>query len=333
MYEPIRASIVAGLKSHTLAHRWSVSSHVVADAQFLSAAMNSERRAAKEDRRILEHRLQPLKRGDLFIWIGEAWETAVPVEMLRNRGVRTVYYQTEPVRSCRIRPLTLRWGMDRYDEVWDYSWRNLEICKGAFAKRVDSNGTTFRYVPPVALPGRASATQQSHETRLLFLGSIVHRTGCSQPLLGPRQMQVGCRQSCKEALNAAVAAGWLRIENATWSPRELRTVLGSHGIYVSVHKACATTSSPVPPRVAMLLNAKALVISEHSSARDEAQFAGMVSFVPFANLEQEFSRLRSLGRDERRQLAASRAKRFAERFAPWRVYQEAGVHTLMRAIE
>lgn len=140
---------------------------------------------------------------------------------------------------------------------------------------------------------------------------------------------MGCSQSCKEALSAAVAAGWLRIENATWSPRELRAVLDSHGIYVSVHKACATTSSPVPPRVAMLLNAKALVISEHSSARDEAQFVGMVSFVPFANLEQEFSRLRLLGRDERRQLAASRAKRFAERFAPWRVYQEAGVHTLL----
>jgi hypothetical protein len=331
MYEPIRASVVAGLKSHTLAHRWSVSSHVVADAQFFGAAMNNTRRALQEDRRILERRLQPLKRGDLFVWIGEAWESAVPVKMLRKRGVRTVYYQTEPVRSCSIRPLTRRQGMDRFDEVWDYSWRNLDICKYAIAKghiREDGN-TTFRYVPPVALPGRDSANQQSEETRLLFLGSAHHRTGCSQPLMGPGQTQVGCSQSCVGALNASEAAGWLRIENAAWSPRELRRVLLSHGIYVSVHKACATTSYPVPPRVAMLLNAKALVISEHSSARDEAQFEGMVSFVPFANLEQEFSRLRLLSRDKRRQLAESRAKRFAERFAPWRVYQEAGVHAFM----
>ena len=329
MYEPIRASVVAGLKSHTLAHRWNVSSHVVADAQFFGAAMNSE------DRRILERRLQSLRRGDLFVWIGEARESAVPVEMLRNRGVRTVYYQTEPVRSCWIQPLTRRRGIDRFDEVWDYSWRNLDICKHAMAKShiPEDGNTTFRYVPPVALPGRVSANQQSEETRLLFLGSARHRTGCSQPKMGPGQKQVGCSQSCVGALNASVAAGWLRIESNAWNPTQLRTVLLSHGIYVSVHKACATTSNPVPPRVAMLLNAKALVISEHSSARDEAQFEGMVSFVPFANLEQEFSRLRLLSRDERQQLAESRAKRFAERFAPWRVYHEAGVHALLNQLD
>ena len=335
MYEPIRASVVAGLKSHTLAHRWNVSSHVMADAQFLGAAMNNERRAAQEDRRILERRLQPLKRGDLFVWIGEAWESAVPVEMLRNRGVRTVYYQTEPVRSCRIRPLTKRRGMDRFEEVWDYSKHNLDICKDGIAKwNIPEDGnTTFRYVPPVALPGRDSANQQAEETKLLFLGSAHHRTGCSQPLMGPGRKQVGCSQTCVGALNASVAAGWLRIVDKAWSPKELRTVLLSHGVYVSVHKACATTSNPVPPRVAMLLNAKALVISEHSSARDEGQFEGMVSFVPFSNLEQEFSRLRLLSRDERQQLAESRAKRFAERFAPWRVYQEAGVHALLNQLD
>ena len=83
----------------------------------------------------------------------------------------------------------------------------------------------------------------------------------------------------------------------------------------------------------MLLSTKALVISERCYQKDEAEFEGMASFVPFANISQEYSRLRALSVVERKELAEARAARFAARFAPRRVYEEAGVHQLMQQLQ
>ena len=326
MYEPLRASVVAGLKSHLHAKRWNVSSHVIADAEFFDVVSSFERRRAGEDQRLLERRLQPLRAGDLFVWIGEGWEGAVPVDVLRTRGVHTVYYQTEPVRGCRIGALTKRFGMHRYDEVWDYSRFNLDRCR-----QIHRNLTTFRYVPPVALPGQISAQQQSEETRLLFLGTARHRTGCVQSL-GPKQRPVGCNQTCADALYASEGAGWLRTVSNAWNQRRMRGVLQTHGIFMNIHKACTTFSNPVPPRVSMLLNAKALVISERCHGDDESEFEGMVSFVQFAHIQREFFRLRAMSRAERQQLADARASAFRTRFDPRRVFLEAGVHTLLNQL-
>ena len=277
---------------------------------------------------------------------------AVPVSTLRARGVHTVYYQLEPISTqrCEVNALTRRAGTDQYDEVWDYSPTQVQICRDKHS-RVD--GPLFRYVPIVALPDRVEAQQQqpSGETEtLLFLGTVAHRVACNQPPfpLGKilptlrrgvlfrgnsrRTRPVPCSHHCKHKLEAWAREGWLRVEGSAWSAARMAAVLRSHGSFVNVHKGCNESSNPVAPRVPMLLSARALVISERCHNLDEREYEGMVSFVPFEDIPREFAAMRALNRMERMALIAARAARFAARFEPRRVYEEAGVHALLHTL-
>ena len=51
--------------------------------------------------------------------------------------------------------------------------------------------------------------------------------------------------------------------------------------------------------------------------------------MPFEHIPRAFAAVRTMGREERSALLAARAARFAARFAPARVYAEAGVHALL----
>ena len=173
MYEPIRSGVVAGLQSYLHAHplqgrSWNITSRVCSESVMLINAWRSPSRA----RRVLERKLQSLRAGDLFVWIGHASQMAVPVSMLRSRGVHTVYYQLEPIESCTIYALTRRTGMDRYNEVWDYSPTNSQVCRDS---QLHLNDTVFRYVPVVALPDRVQAAQQPSAWRRLGRARTVPR--------------------------------------------------------------------------------------------------------------------------------------------------------------
>ena len=68
MYEPVRSSVLAGLRSFVRGrHGWNVSARIVSDAALLQASF--EQQAA---RRLLERKLRPLRAGDLFVWLGQA---------------------------------------------------------------------------------------------------------------------------------------------------------------------------------------------------------------------------------------------------------------------
>ena len=58
--------------------------------------------------------LKRLRPGDAYLYVGIAGMFGQPWRQLRNRGVRTVYYQSEPARFCK-------WHRHRFDELWDYS--------------------------------------------------------------------------------------------------------------------------------------------------------------------------------------------------------------------
>ena len=68
MYEPVRTSVVLGLQSYAPGrHDWNVSARVVSDAALLQASFDQQ-----PARRLLERKLQPLRAGDLFVWLGQA---------------------------------------------------------------------------------------------------------------------------------------------------------------------------------------------------------------------------------------------------------------------
>ena len=95
MYEPILISLVDGLRGYG---DWDVQARVIPLRMSTTLATCAHKR---EVHALLLTELAPLKMGDLFVWIGSHCEVAVPFEMLRERGVTTVYYQTEPQRTCR----------------------------------------------------------------------------------------------------------------------------------------------------------------------------------------------------------------------------------------
>ena len=78
-----------------------------------------------------------LKTGDIFLWIGPVGSNAPPWRKLRERGVRTIYYQTEPFDGCQL-------SGSQSDEVWEFSWHNIDACGPRL--RLDPP-LTLRYVP------------------------------------------------------------------------------------------------------------------------------------------------------------------------------------------
>ena len=45
--------------------------------------------------------------------------------------MHTAYYQLEPLaeRGCEVNALNRRAGTDQYDEVWDYSRSQVQLCQ------------------------------------------------------------------------------------------------------------------------------------------------------------------------------------------------------------
>ena len=130
-----------------------------------------------------------LQAGDLMVWVGVGGMTQVPWVHLRNRNIRTVYYNAEPLdrcfgararHVCSMRPTftsdgqqcVLRTGhvIDPawVDEVWDYSSHNIEV-----GRPLSETGPQIRLVPPGALINATLiAHSHRHVSALSFLGSV-----------------------------------------------------------------------------------------------------------------------------------------------------------------
>ena len=85
--------------------------------------------------------------GDLLLWIGPIGSEAVPWKRLRQRGVRTIYYQTEPVNGCAL-------SRSQPDEFWDFSFHNLDACPSHrppwLPHTISRRYVPLGYVPPPA---------------------------------------------------------------------------------------------------------------------------------------------------------------------------------------
>ena len=104
-------------------------------------------------------------------------------------------------------------------------------------------------------------------------------------------------------------------------------------MHLNLHKQCGAEAVNPPPseaplesfRLAVLLSAKALVVSERSAFVDEAAFAGLVDFAPLTHVPQAFTRIANMTRAQRRTLAEERSKRFAANFRPASLFQSSGL--------
>ena len=133
-----------------------------------------------------------LRAGDIFVWIGPVGSEVPNWRAMRQAGVRTVYFQTEPTDTCSF-------ANTDPDELWEFSWHNFDSC----APRLPA-GTTLRYVPlgysepPAAALSAPTIDPPAEGHELTFFGFPYYIAG---------------RKRCYERLNRALGPAL----NATWS--------------------------------------------------------------------------------------------------------------------
>ena len=272
--------------------------------------------------RSLHRSLNSLSLGDSFIFVGSADHNALPWDQLRKRQIRTIYYNTEPFGCLKgLGPVNV-------DEVWDYSWANVDRCVAAGKFRKASNTSTvldfskqkiIRYVPPGAIKGSPQVVNFGKFGRgrgWTFLG----RADASQARLG-----------CFRTATAGLQRGRDFFETSNvWSNKTFRDLIQSSNgpsIFLSIHKNCNRAGMPFEAlRGSLLLSAGALLISERSYTKDMNEYRGMVNFAPAGRaLREAATAIMVLSADEREVRARRANAAFQSRFSPLAIIKKARV--------
>ncbi|KAL1496880.1 hypothetical protein AB1Y20_014461 [Prymnesium parvum] len=241
-------------------------------------------------------------RGDWFVFIGPELVDKVPWARLRAQGVHTVWYSTEPFDGC---------SSVASDEVWSYTWRTVERCRGSLQM--------YRYVPPGALrvAGAEVAAAAGGDTPVVLFGFPHFKSG---------------RGACYAFLERSLGARRLSATFSVWNNSALLLwweEVGRRATHLTLHKHCRldghSSTQPLESfRLSILLSLGATVISEHSYPRDEQEYAGLVTFGTL----QEIPRL--LNEPKAPRSAVDIARRFRRRFSPTAILERAGVYDSLR---
>ena len=268
-----------------------------------------------------------LRREDVLLWVGTNGKLSQPWRKLRNAGVRTVYYNTEPMYHAPC---------DRYadtvDELWDFSYFNLERCAQA-----PMRPKTLRFIPPGFLREHRALTAASPPLPLVAGSNGGGSSGGSSGGNGgggsggdPRLSLVffglldrlhGQRRACYLQLKERLGSRLVQRYDV-WNESAFDALMASSEIFLNLHKFC-TRRHPVTFRNAVLLNAKKLLLSERAHCLDEREYAGMMTFVDVPDLAATYERL--IATDWR---AAQRLshERFERHFAPRALFARAAVY-------
>jgi len=269
--------------------------------------------------------LSLLTAGDAVIWIGYGFpDPANPWVDLGRRGIRRILYQCEPQHKCAARTVTAALqastrqliGRGRYaiDELWDFSWHNLEACANApkpLRVRYVPLGAASVYGLPAALP-----LPPAHPGALLFFGNVRD---------GPP------RHRCYTELQGLLRQAQLAHTYRAFDDASFQRLLRQHAVWLNLHKGCGDAHNPVTFRVAKALLLGRLVLSERAHAKDEAEYAGLgISFHDnVSGIAAAYDRaVRDYNRAGVPTLAAAeqRIAAFRQRFDPRRIFERANIY-------
>ena len=260
-----------------------------------------------------ERRLKALRAGDTFVWVGINGRFSQPWRRLRARGVRTVYYQTEPAQKHQCYPVVLgrqAASNETLDEIWDFSWHNIEGCARTFGH------PRLRFIPPGYLRQPEALREGAFDDSLVFFGSL---------------MWWAERNACFSALRKELGAKLVHVYSA-WNESDFSALMGKYDLFVNLHQQCMARErdgghAPVTFRHAVLLNQRKILLSQRSHAGDEAEYAGMVAFAPLDGLAAAYRALAAASADDRRARAARAHDLFRQKFAPRHLFERAGVYS------
>jgi len=334
MYDPIMQTLRRGANETLNLDLWTV------EQRF--GGVDSAEAAAE---------LDALKCGDIFVWIGKAQLGAfvpgngksVPPRSdpvynelvtyrIQQRGVRTIYYQSEPFgpaeeEGLMFSPSFCDFETSPFDEIWDYSHANLkrywDKCPAGVTRPV------VRYVPPGNL--NEMALQREDVIDNCVAGSAAF-------LGGPRPERLQyisifesqAKQSPWQNLTARDAFA-VSMGDGIWDYDTLDTYLRQSCVQLNIHKyAKLNTEAFEAVRAATLVSAGALLVSQISDLDDQREWAGIVHFAETPQAHGvEAARLTQLPAEERRHHARARAKLFDEKFSPKRIFENANMGNIL----
>ena len=246
--------------------------------------------------------------GSLFIWLG--WgrkgrygrNRQVPWKVLGGRGIYRVYYQSEPVT-------TLVYTKEDVDEIWDFSWHNIDKVSTA------KDAPILRYVPIAFLAHAPTIKRFGDVPKLVFFGNSKWRP---------------CWSEVKAMIGDDLISRY-----DVWNDESYGDFLRADyiGIFLNLHKDCSneTVANPVTWRNPKILSSGGLVISERCYGKDEVEFKGLMDFVERADIPIMFEQYVRMSPSERLRLGLSRREAFARRFDATRIFDRAGIGSLLRA--
>lgn len=254
-----------------------------------------------------KRQLARLRPGDIFVWVGLNERLSQPWSGLGQRRVKRIYYQTEPTPRHDCTHLTRPYKIE-VEEVWEFSHHNIEGC----AKQ--TGAPKFRFVPPGFLPPPRRSSPLPDRTApssaLVFFGSLERWSG---------------RWRCFEALKGQMGEA-LQQTYSVWNESALSAFLHRHDFFLNLHKGCERGHAPVTFRHALLLSAAKLVVSERCHPLDEDAYKGLITFAPQQEMASIHSSWAKLPRQEVVARQQSIAAGFRRRFAPQRIFENAGIY-------
>lgn len=283
--------------------------------------------------------LQSLECGDVVVWIGLAgslmgkshWATGkledgnigramldvaehMGARGLKNRGITTVYYNTEPLadtvgQTCDI----LR---DYYSEYWDYSRTNMDF---AFKSCSEGDRPVARYVPPGpldVLTVRRNDIINECASGVGFLGMPHHFQGHRSDYLF--QFQTGLHSRYPNFTQVELGAAF--------DYDAYGNVIKQACTQLSIHRYGKQGQAFEAVRGAPMLSGGALMLAESCGLEDEAEWRGIVDFAQSPeDLVLKAAALLQSSSEERKALARKKAKLFDERFDPATLWWKANI--------
>lgn len=259
-----------------------------------------------------------LEKGDAFIFVGSASYNQAPWKELRARGVRLVYYNTEPL-GCKQG--IIPWPID---EWWDYSWANIDQCVAtrkfqAGSRSGSSDVVVARFFPPGLLKGSPLCRNFGREGY-----------GAGWAMLG-RADASRARLGCFVQASTGLRRGndFFEISHV-WSNKSFRNLVESRRgplIFLSFHKNCGQRHAPFEAlRASLLLSAGAILVSEWSYQKDMREYKGIVTFAPVGNaLKYAASTPLRMAASERKRQAGEAHTAFRRRFNPRQLLEKASI--------
>lgn len=223
--------------------------------------------------------------NDYFIYVGIYKVYDIDFLLLKNRGVKTIYFQSEP---CPI--LT-----NDFDEIWDYSKKNIKI---------NLSETKLRYLPLICNKKLKKIYQKdSDNLKLLFIGGAPPRVPDSRP------------HKWSFLMSSDFLKDKLMSTYDVWNESDYENLISKDysSIFLNLNRE-GTTSLP-SCRITKLLCHKALIISEPVDKEDMELYEDLVFFCDLNQIEEKFRYLLSLNKFERQQIADNIYEKFSERFS------------------